>query len=114
MKVEMVLGEIREDRDVEVDRVCPMQLERMRGDFHRTSAVAAVEHLAKGAVKVDRLGRGPLHLALPASDDRRNRAEQPGLATSGLEQRPQQERGRGLAVGTCYAGDGQRRGRIAV
>ena len=102
MEVEVVLGQVGEDRGREVDRVGAAQLERVRGDLHRAGPVAAVEHLAERPLQVDRLRRGALHLALDAADHALDGAQQPGLAAVGLQQRPDQERGRRLAVG---AGD---------
>jgi hypothetical protein len=60
--------------------------------------VAGVEHLAEGALDVDRFGRRPDRRAPLASDAALDRPEQPGPAAGGGEDRVHQERRRGLAV----------------
>ena len=114
MKVEVILGQVGEDRDGEVDRVGAVQRERVRGDLDRACSVAPVEHLAECALQIDRLGRRALHLALDAADHALDGPQQAGLASAGLEQRSDQERGRRLAVGPRHADRLQARGRIAV
>lgn len=94
------LGQVGEDGHREVDRVGAPEREGMRENLHRAGRVSCVEHLAKGALQVDRLGRGALHLVLDAADHALDGSEQVGLAATGLEQRPHQEsRGR-LAFGS--------------
>ena len=75
----MVLGQVGEHRRGELDRVGASQLQRVRGDLHRTGAVAPVEHRPQVRLQVDRLGGGPQHLPLTAGDHRLHRAEQPAL-----------------------------------
>jgi hypothetical protein len=114
MEVQVVLGEVREDRDVPVDRVGAPELEGVAGDLHRARAVATVEHLGERRLQIDRLGRRALGRALVPADPRGDRAEQPGLQPSGLEQRADDEARRGLAVGPGDADDRQPVGRVAV
>ena len=98
----------------DVDPVRAAQFQRVRGDLHRARDVAAVEHLAERALEVDRLRRRPDDRPLLAAHDRLDRAEQPARQPGALEQRADEERGRGLAVRARDAGDLQRRRRIAV
>ena len=102
VEVEVVLGEVGEDRDGEVDRVGAAQLERVGGDLHGAALIPGVDHLPERGLKVDGLRGGALDLPLHPSDDRLHGAEQGAPVARGLQQRPHEE-GRGrLAVG---AGD---------
>ena len=105
VEVEMVLGEVGEDRHREVDRIGPVELERVGGHLDRAGDVASVEHLPEGSLEVDRLGGGALDRALLATDHALDCPQQPGLASIRLQQRADQERRGGLAVG---AGDADR------
>ena len=114
MEVEVVLREVGEDRRGDVDAVRPPQLERVRGDLHRAGAIAAVEHLAERALEVDRLGRGADGRPLVARDHRGHGPEQAGLAPGRLQQRADEERRRGLAVGPRDTNYGQPGGGVPV
>ncbi len=65
MKVEVILSQVREQRDLEVDRVGPMQRKRMRGDLHDAGLVPFIQHPPKGRLEVDGLGSGPLDRLFP-------------------------------------------------
>src|SRR5207253_1721323 len=96
--VEVVLAQVREDERGESHPVEAAELRSVRGRLHRTAAVAGVEHLAEGALEVDRLrgraDRGPAF----ASDAALDRAEQAGTTAGGCEDRIEQERGRRFPV----------------
>jgi hypothetical protein len=114
VEVEVVLREVREHRDVPVDRRGAPQGERVRGDLHDHGAVAAVEHLRERPLQVNRL-RGRAHGIAPLPrDDRADGPEQPGGQATGLEQRADEEGGRGLAVRAGDPDGPQRGGRVAV
>ncbi len=68
----MILAQVREDEDVEADAVEPVEDRGVRGGLERHAPIAGVEHLAEGALEVDRLGRRPddrSHLAAPWAAD---------------------------------------------
>ena len=73
----MVLAEVREDERGEPDAVEPPELGAVRGRLHRAALISCVEHLAKRALQVDRLGRRPDRGTALA-------AELPGALTFGL------------------------------
>ncbi len=75
----------------------------MRGDLHDAGNVARVEHLAERVLQVDGLRGRPHDLMLCSTDHGLDRAQETGLPPVGLEQRADQERGRGLAVGSRHA-----------
>ncbi len=87
----MVLAQVREHERREADAVEPMQVRRVRRRFDRDGAVADVEHLAEEPLQVDRLGRRARNAAPLSADARLDRAEQPGPATCGGEDREEQE-----------------------
>ena len=101
----MVLAQVREDERIEADAVEAVQDRSVRGRFERDAAVAGVEHLAEGALEVDRLGRRaddrPNQPADPALDG----AEQAGIAPAGLEHRVEEKGGGRLAARAGDAGD---------
>ena len=101
----MILAEVREHERGEAHAVEPVQRRRVRRRLHRARAVAGVEHLAEEPLQVDRLGRRALHAATLAADARLDRAEQPGPAPRGGEDREEQERRRRLAARAGDAGD---------
>jgi hypothetical protein len=108
MEVEVVLREVGEHRGRDPHALGPPQLQRVRGDLHRAGAVAAVEHLAERALEVDRLGRRPDRRPLVARHHRGHGPEQAALAPGRLEQRADEERRGGLAVGARDPHYGQR------
>src|SRR3954454_17588914 len=110
MEVEVVLREVREDRDVPVDRVGAVELEGVARDLHDDGLVADVAHLGEGALQVDGLGRGADHRPFLAADDGGDRADEARAAPRRLEQPAGEEGGRRLAVGAGDA-DGLERSR---
>ena len=114
MEIEVVLGEVGEDRRGEVDRVGAVEVQRMRGHLHHARPVARVEHLGEGALQIDGLRRRAQDLVLDPADHALHRAQQAGLAPVGFEQRPDEERRGGLAVGPGDADGRQARRRIPV
>ena len=114
VEVQVVLGQVREDRDGEVDRVRAPQFQGMGGDLHHARPIATIDHLAKRALQVDRLRSRANHFVLLPADHRRDGPEQPGPAVVGLEQCAGDERGCGLAVGARDADGLELRGRVAV
>ena len=114
MEVEVILGQVGEHGRGDVHAGGALELQRVRGDLHRARDVARVEHLAERALEVERLGRRPHDRAILPAHDRLDRPEQAAAQARALQQRPREERRRGLAVGAGDAGDPQRRRRIAV
>ena len=114
VEVEMVLGEVREQLHREPDARDAAELDRVRGHLHGDGRVAGVEHAREGRLEVDRLGRGALDLLLHPADDPLDGAEQAGLVPGGLEQVPDEERGRRLAVRAGDAHHVEPGGRISV
>ena len=114
MEVEMVLAQVGEDLDGEIDRVGPVQDERVRGDLHRAGVVARLEHAGEGSLQVDRLGRRPLDVLDLTADHLPHRPEQAATSSGGLQQVPHEERRGRLAVGPGDSDDGELGGRVAV
>ncbi len=111
----MVLGEVREDRDVPVDRVGAVQRERVRGDLHDAGAVAGRRASARSGLQVDRLrgradGRRRDARRRPARRSRAARLRVPAASSSDARQ----EGRRRLAVGAGDPDHLQRRGGVAV
>src|SRR5439155_21874730 len=98
VEVEVVLAQVREDERRESHPVEAAELRSVRGRLHRAAAVAGVEHLAEGALDVDRLGGRTDRGTALAPDAALDRAEQPGTAAGGGKDRVEQERGRRLPV----------------
>ena len=98
VEVEMVLGQIGEDRRREMDRIGAVELEGVGRDLHGTRHVARGQHRRERLLEIDGFRRCPLHVVLDAADHALDRAQEPGRPAGGLEQRPDQERRRGLAV----------------
>ncbi len=57
VEVEVVAGEVREDRDLELEAVDALEGERVRGDLEDGAAAAGVHHLAEERLQVGGLGR---------------------------------------------------------
>ena len=110
----MVLGQVGEDAAAEGDSGHAAELERVRGDLHRAGHVAAVEHAPERVLEVDRLGGRALYLLLDAGDDSFDGAEQAAPVPGRLEQVPDQEGRRRLAVGAGDADQLHLRRRIAI
>src|SRR5205807_242775 len=98
MEVEVILAEVREGERGEPDAVETAELGAVRGRLERAAAIAAVEHLAERALKVDRLRRRPHRRPALAADQRLDRPEEAGASTGRGEDRAQQVGRRGLAV----------------
>ncbi len=56
--VEVVLGEIGEDRGVEGDALDSLLVDPVGRDFHRGAAAAVIDHAGEQAVEFDRSRRG--------------------------------------------------------
>src|SRR5207253_8002255 len=91
VEVEVILGEVREGKSGKADAVEPPELGAVRGRLQGHAAVARVEHLAKGALEVDRLRGRPDGRAPLTSHTRLDGAEQTGREACGLEDRVEQE-----------------------
>ena len=101
----MILGQVREDERVEADAIEPVQHRGVRGGLERDAAIPGVEHLAEGALQVDRLGRRPHDRPRLPSDPALDGAEQARAAAGGRQDRVQQVCRRRLAVRAGDAGD---------
>ena len=113
VEVEVVLGQVGEDRSGEAHAGRAAQLQSVRGDLHRAGALAAIEHRAEVSLQVDRLGGGAGDGTLGPADEGRDGAQQPARASRGLQQRAHEEGGGRLAVGAGYADDVQLGSRVA-
>ena len=58
VKIEMVLGEIGEDRDIPFESARPVLRERVRGNFHGRGFASRVRDLREQLLKIERLRRG--------------------------------------------------------
>ena len=58
VKIEMVLGQVGENRDVPFESAGAILRERVRGDFHGRGFAAGIGHLREQFLKVERLRRG--------------------------------------------------------
>ncbi len=114
VEIEVILRQVREDRRGQMDRVGPMQRQRVRGDLDRTRLVTGLEHRPERPLQVDRLRSRALDIALVAAHDALHRPEQAGLAAGRLQQRADQKRRRRLAVRAGHADHLQRGRRVAV
>ncbi len=91
VKIEMVLGQVREDRDVPFEAARAVLRKRVRGNFHRRRFAAGVHHLREQFLQFERLRR--------RADSRQNAladfvahgadeaAAQPGVLADVLEQK---------------------------
>src|SRR5437763_13518069 len=107
VKVQVVLGQVREDETREAGAVEALELRRVRGGLHRAAAVPDCQHRPERALQVDRLrsrSHGGLRLAADARLDRREERR----ALAGLLEYAIEEVGRRrLAVRTGHPGDEQ-------
>src|SRR5438270_13114106 len=93
VEVEVVLAEVGEGERAEANAVEPPQLGAVRGRLECTAPVAGVEHLAEGALEVDRLRcRADRRPALP-TDPAFDRAEQAGPSRGRRGDRVEEARG---------------------
>ena len=56
--VEVIAGEIGEDRDIERNAEDPLLRQRVRGNFHHGFSRALADSLRENLVEFERLGRG--------------------------------------------------------
>ena len=112
MEVEVVLGQVGEQRHLEVDRVGPVQRQRVRGHLHHAGPVARLQHPPKGRLQIDRLRRRPLDLLLDPADDLPHRPQQPALHPRRLQHLPNQEGSGRLPIRPGNPNDPQLRRRI--
>jgi hypothetical protein len=77
-------------------------------------AQAGVEHRPQVALQIQSFRRRALNRAFASADDRRDGPQETRLGPAGLEQRPDQVRRRGLAVGPRHAEQLEPRGGSAV
>jgi hypothetical protein len=105
VQVEVVLLEVRKDQAGEPGADEPAVVRAMRGRLECAAAIARVEHLAKRALEVDRLGRRAGGGPPLAADAALDRPQQPGAPPRGLEDRVQEEGGRRLAARAGHGRD---------
>ena len=102
VEVEVVLGQVGEDGRLEPGAVDPVQGQAVAGHLHGRRLHAGVGHLGQQPLEVGGLGGGvdgrPAFVADPDLD----RAEHPGDAAGGPEDRLQHVGGGGLAVGAGH------------
>ena len=112
--VEVIAGEIGEDRDVEWDGKHALLRERVRRDFHhgfgRTLADALCQHL----VEFERFGRGVRCGQDLSGHVIFDRADQQALATGRAQNRFEQKCAGALPVGAGDAGDRETLGGLLV
>src|SRR2546428_234936 len=115
MEVQMVLREVREDADVEGQRVDARERQRVRADLHGHAAHAALAHGGQHRLDLERLRRRLSRRPDLVADDVLNGAEDPAGAAARAQQRVDEVGGRGLAVGARDAHQRQRaRGMVPV
>ena len=105
VEVEVVRRQVREDERGEADAVEAVERGGVRGGLHRAAFVAGVEHLAEGALEVDRLGRRADDRPPLAGHARLDRAEEARPAARRGEDRVDEVRGRRLTVRAGDADD---------
>ncbi len=114
VEVQVVLGQVREDRRREGDRIDAPELKRMRGHLHRACLIATVEHRAQVRLQLDRLRGRAGHRTLLTADHRLDRAQQSAPAGTRFQQRPHQVCSSRLAVGPRHPHHRQLACRLAV
>ena len=109
VELEVLVGEVGQDRDVVGDARHAVEGEAVRGRLDDRDVVAGVDHRAERRLQLRRLrGRGVRLVGLgPAADAGRDRADHPGAAPGRLEGRDGEVGGRRLAVRAGDADDGQ-------
>ena len=115
VELEVLVGEVREDRHVVGDARHPIERETVRCRLHDRHVVAGVDHRAQRRLQLRRFrGRGVRLVILgPATDPGRDRADHPGTSPGRLQGRDR-EVGRGrLAIGAGDPDDGEVMRRIA-
>ena len=107
VKIEMVLGEVGEDRDVPFEATNPVLRERVRRDLHRGGLAASVDHLREQFLNFERLGRCPNRGQNPVHDFVAHRPEQSATHARFLTNMFDQERRGRLAVRAGHRGEFQ-------
>ncbi len=112
--IEVIAGQIGEQRDVELDAVDATLVERMRRDLHRDRARAGVAHLRER--RMDERGiRRRVRRGLQRADEAvAERADDPGAPAARVEALRDPVRARSLAVGAGDPCHPQRPRRISV
>jgi hypothetical protein len=105
VKVEVVLAQVGEDQHPEADAEQALQGGAVGGGLERARAVARVQHLAEGALEIDRLAGRPGGRAALSADAVLDRAEEPGTTPCGREDGEEEKGGRRLPVRAGDAGD---------
>ena len=114
MEVEVILREVREADGGELGADQAPLRDRDRRRLHGAGLVAGVDHRAQRALQVGRLGRRQARgLASPA-DAALDRSDQAARPLRGVQDRREQQRGRGLAVGAGDADDVEVAARMPV
>ena len=80
VKVEVILGQVREDERGEPNPDETLERRRVRRSLHRAASVAGVEHLAERVLEVDRLRGGSRHGPSLAADPALDGPEEAGPA----------------------------------
>ena len=116
VELEVLVGQVGQDRDVVGDRVDPPEREPVRRRLDDRGRVAGADHRPERPLELWRLGRRGVGLVrlLDAADPRRGRAGHPGPDAGRLERRDREERGRRLAVRAGDPDDRQVAARVAV
>ncbi len=102
--VDVVLGEVQENRDFDVQTVGPLLVDAVGADLHDRIRAAVVPHLGEQGVDVDRLRRGAERGQRAAADVVADRPDQPDLVAAPGEVL-REHRDRGLPVRAGDAGD---------
>ena len=103
VKVEVILGQVREDESGEPNPDETLERRRVRRRLHRAASVAGVEHLAERVLEVDRLRGGSRHGPSLAADPALDGPEEAGPAARRGEDGVEQECRRRLPVRAGHA-----------
>jgi hypothetical protein len=114
VEIEVVLGQVGEGRDLEGQRVHTIEREGMARHLHHEVTAAPLDHRRQRARGVVALGRGVGRRQLQLAEEAAQRTEHRRPVTRGVEQRPREVGGGGLAVGARHAHDRQRSLRVPV
>ena len=112
--VQMVVGEIGEDADVEIQTRHALLLHTDRADLHEAVFTALVHHLPHQGIDGDRVRRSVGCLQHPVAHIIGNGGEQSAPVAEIREEVVEQCHRCGLAIGSCDADKGQAAGRMAV
>lgn len=110
----MVLGQVREDGDIEIDAGDALLFERVRADLEHAGPAAAAHHGGHHLLDFQGFRRGPQGGDDAVTDLVAHRAEQAGFGPGGFEEFLDHEGDGGLAVGAGDADDLQFRGGMIV